>query len=79
MSVLYVLLLHVTLYAIPFLWFGWLFALVNGMAHFITDWITSRVTSKLWQEKEVHWFFVVIGLDQAIHLSTLVLTYNYLF
>lgn len=72
------LLLHIVTYSIPLLYFGWLFALINGIAHFITDFITSRITSKLYAKGEIHWFFVIIGLDQAIHLTTLVLTYKYL-
>jgi len=66
--------LHCLAYSLPLLWFGWVFALVNGIAHFMTDWITSRATTKLHQKGERHWFFVVIGLDQAIHMTTLVLT-----
>lgn len=72
------LLLHVAVYSIPFLWFGWLFTLVNGVAHFVTDFITSRITSKLHAKGEIHWFFVVIGFDQAIHITTLILTYKHL-
>ena len=71
--------LHVLIYTIPFLLFGWKFALVNGVCHFITDWFTSRATSKLWKAGERHWFFVVIGADQAIHTTTLLLTFNYFF
>ena len=41
------LLLHVAVYTIPFLMFGWLFALVNGIAHLIVDYFTSRITTKL--------------------------------
>ncbi len=74
-----ILLLHVSIYSIPFLYFGIVYAIINGIAHFITDRITSRITAKLWKKKETHWFFVVIGLDQAIHLSTLLLTYVWLF
>ncbi len=65
---------HCLIYSLPLLWFGWLFALVNGTAHFITDWITSRATTNLHQKGERHRFFVVVGLDQAIHMTTLVLT-----
>ena len=70
--------LHVSVYTVPFFWFGWRFALVNGAAHFVTDWLTSRGTSYLWKKEERHWFFALIGLDQAIHMTTLFLTYRWL-
>jgi len=66
---------HIIVYTIPLFIFGWMFALINGVAHAITDYFTSRWTSALWQKGERHKFFVVIGLDQAIHMSTLILTY----
>ena len=72
--------IHVLTYSsLFFLFFGWKFALINGIGHFITDWITFRATSYLWKKEERHWFFVVIGFDQAIHMTTLLLTYKYLF
>jgi len=72
------LLMHTSIYSLPFLWFGWLFALVTFISHTVTDYFTSRICSKLWQKEERHWFFVIIGLDQAIHFTCLILTLEYL-
>lgn len=73
------LLLHIIMYSAPFLWFGWLFALINGVLHFVIDFISSRITSRLWKQQKVHLFFVVIGLDQALHVTSLLLTFKWLF
>lgn len=70
--------LHVGIYAICLVPFGVTFALVNFAAHFCTDWVTSRITSRLWKAGERHWFFVVIGIDQALHMSALLLAYGWL-
>ena len=51
---------------------------ITFVTHWVTDYFTSRWTSRLWAEKKVHNFFVVIGLDQLIHATTLLITYNYL-
>lgn len=75
--------IHILCYMGPLLLFcfslGWigglLFTLVNGAAHFATDYVTSRITSRLWAKGDVHNFFVVIGLDQSFHMITLVTSY----
>lgn len=67
--------IHVGTYSLPLIILGPLYALVNGVAHFAIDYVTSRWSSKLLAKGEVHNFFVVIGFDQALHLTTLVLTY----
>jgi hypothetical protein len=50
------------------------YGLANAAAHCVTDYVTSRITRRLWAQKRVHDFFVVIGLDQAIHMATMVAT-----
>lgn len=69
---------HVSVYTLPLFLFGYKFALVNGILHFIVDFCTSRATSYLWKKGDRHNFFVVIGLDQAIHMTCLVLGLVYL-
>lgn len=54
---------------------GVLWGLFNGVIHFITDYITSRMSSKRWEEQRWHDFFEVVGADQFCHYATLFLTY----
>lgn len=70
--------LHVLVYTLPFFFFGIPFALINGLSHFIIDWCTSRVNSRLWKAQKIHWFFVGIGFDQCLHMTILLLTAKYL-
>lgn len=69
---------HVAVYTACLLPFGWKLALANGAAHFCTDWVTSRWTSRLWKKGDRHNFFVVIGMDQALHMTVLLLSARYL-
>lgn len=46
--------------------------MVNAVLHFITDFISSRMTTWLWKKGDRHNFFVVIGADQALHMTALV-------
>ena len=54
------------------------YVVVNMILHWITDYFTSKWSSKLWKKGDVHNFFVVIGLDQLIHTFCLILTYQWL-
>lgn len=85
------------------------FAAVTFALHFLTDAVTSRITSKLWflditptgdtgkiwrgggaggvhvepvyAVKDLgtrHWFFVMIGFDQLLHVYALLLTWAWL-
>jgi len=67
-----VLAIHCMLYAVCFIPFGLDFALATGLAHFLVDFFTSRLSAKLYQMDERHSVFVTIGFDQAIHLSALI-------
>lgn len=69
---------HIAVYTLPFFLIGWKFALVNGAAHWCTDWCTSRVNSRLYKANRIHAFFVGVGFDQAIHTTTLLLTWKYM-
>ena len=66
--------IHVIIYSLCFIAFGWKYALLNGIMHWSTDFVSSRITTYLWKKQEVHWFFVVIGIDQALHMTALVLS-----
>jgi Protein of unknown function (DUF3307) len=51
-----------------------LFVGANGFLHFATDFVTSRITSRLWCQQREHDFFVMVGLDQLVHQVTLATT-----
>ncbi len=56
----------------------WLSFATIFASHWVTDYFTSRLTSKLYKEERYHDFFVVIGLDQVLHYTQLLLTFNYI-
>lgn len=69
-----ILLQHCAEYTIFLIPFGFKFALVNGLAHLATDFVTSKLTTHYYLQKNNKMFFNVIGADQAIHMSCLYLT-----
>jgi hypothetical protein len=62
-------------YIIPNLCMVWIITFVT---HWFTDYVTSKITSRLYKEGKVHDFFVIVGVDQMIHYTTLLLTYCFL-
>ena len=80
------LLSHVTIYGAALLPFGWKYALANAILHYFTDLISSQGTKITYsfandchdqrgKDFWMYWFFGIIGVDQAIHLACLFLTY----
>jgi len=55
-----------------------LFAGITFICHTVTDYFTSRLNAKLWAKRDVHNFFVSIGLDQYFHYVQLFLTFYFL-
>jgi hypothetical protein len=55
-----------------------MFYIITFVTHWITDFCTSRWTKYLFSQNKEWKFFAVIGFDQLIHVSTLLLTYEYI-
>lgn len=49
------------------------FGIITFITHGITDYFTSRVSSRMWASGKIHSFFVVVGFDQLIHMYTVIL------
>jgi hypothetical protein len=82
-----VLLRHVTEYSVPFLVMGfWLptisviaFVAVNFVLHFMTDFVSSKFTTRFHMGGRMDRFWEVIGTDQAIHYTCLFTSYFWIF
>jgi hypothetical protein len=48
---------------------------ITFVCHWVTDYFTSRLNSRLWKTNKVHEFFVSVGFDQVLHYVQLVLTF----
>lgn len=53
----------------------WVFPIITFVCHTITDYFTSRLNSRLWEQGKVHDFFVSVGFDQVLHYAQLFGTY----
>ena len=69
---------HIAVYTAFLLPLGPVWALANGAAHYATDIVSSRATTALYKRNEIHWFFVVVGADQLVHVLCLVWSYQWL-
>jgi hypothetical protein len=45
--------------------------------HWVTDYFTSKQTSKLYKQQNIHGFFTMIGFDQILHYLQLFAIYQY--
>lgn len=54
------------------------FPVITFICHWITDYFTSRLNSKLLAKGDTHNFFVSVGFDQVLHYVQLFLTYYFL-
>lgn len=68
--------------ALPFLIFGlpkaFVAFVVFGMTHFAIDYVTARLNKKYWLNNKRHEFFVMVGFDQFLHFTViLLLTLNF--
>ena len=52
-----------------------LFPIITFICHWVTDYFTSRLNSKLWVKGDIHNFFVSVGFDQVLHYVQLFLTF----
>lgn len=76
---LWILMKHSLLYSLPFWGLGFQYMLFVICSHFSIDYVTSKFTKKYWQKEDKHEFFLILGLDQLLHYSTLVGIYCLVF
>ena len=50
-------------------------SIVNGLLHYLIDYITSQLNKWLWNTKRINLFFISIGFDQFLHTSLLVFSF----
>lgn len=51
------------------------FWIITFICHTLTDYFTSRLNARLWEQGKVHNFFVSVGFDQFLHYAQLFITY----
>ncbi len=52
---------------------------ITFVCHFITDYFSSRLGSKLWSQGKEYESLLILGADQLLHAIQLILTYYFLF
>jgi hypothetical protein len=57
---------------------GLVYSLINGVAHLLVDFVTTRFKKVYWEKDETK-YIMTISLDHLVHLSILILTYIYMY
>ena len=86
--------IHVALYTLMLFLFVWLFiipttdfdtwycylwwAVINGVFHWMTDYVISKDRKMYWDEKDYRMYFIMVGIDQMAHYAVLAITYSIL-
>lgn len=89
----YYLWLHVSIYSVSTIFFWFLLLLFTNTdinfidmfisfvlilsTHWVTDYFTSRLSSRFYKKEDYYNFFNVIGIDQWLHYLTLFLIFEY--
>ena len=72
----------ITFYAIGIIFFPAsqviIFTFFTWVFHFVTDSVSSKITTKLYKEQRTRAFFNVIGFDQFLHALQLILCYKFI-
>lgn len=67
------------MFNVDFTMFGlFLSFLLIFSTHWVTDYLTSRQTSKYYKAQKFYEFFNVVGFDQWLHFASLFIIYNYI-
>lgn len=86
---IYYLFQHVGMYTLIFIvfspvllgltfWQGLVYSLINGVLHFIVDFFTGKVKSRMIVKNEVKYNLIVV-LDYSLHLTLLFVTFIWLY
>ena len=60
-------------------WLIVVYIFFNSGLHWVVDYITSKQAKKYFDVQNYHNGFIVIGIDQFIHATTLILTFYFIF
>lgn len=60
------------------LYLGLIFSIVTFIFHWVTEYVTSKMVKHFFENEDYHTGFIVIGADQFLHYTQLILLYLFL-